>query len=348
MASSQRAAGAVSSGRPEATGPRPVDVRAVRVGPLPSRLPCDCRRVEHGGGARSPRGHAEAHGELAGLSSGPRLVPGLPCLHPVRPSALGAAHWRPCKKQHPETQPEGACLPALGHPRAGTSSYFRVFVSRGAAFTGAGGCPVLSVGGPAPPHNEPSRGGCRPQDPPLGLDSGPLLHSEPRGQPPAWATWQRPGSCPSGGPGGGGLPVASPGTLCSLCSELRPLPDPACHREGQLRQGEAGGPGGRLAAGRAPLPPGLLAGPWVRFPPRGLVTQASEGLWAKLTSARASRPRPSGACSAAGAKGRRHGHLREPAPGAQGAASGPACPCVRSAGLTSWSLPCDIYRRGSP
>lgn len=203
MASSQRAAGAVSSGRPEATGPRPVDVRAVRVGPLPSRLPCDCRRVEHGGGARSPRGHAEARGELAGLSSGPRLVPGLPCLHPVRPSALGAAPWRPCKKQHPETQPEGACLPALGHPRAGTSSYFRVFVSRGAAFTGAGGCPVLSVGGPAPPHNEPSRGGCRPQDPPLGLDSGPLLHSEARGQPPARATWQRPGSCPSGGPGGG-------------------------------------------------------------------------------------------------------------------------------------------------
>lgn len=193
MASSQRAAGAVSSGRLEATGPRPVDVRAVRVGPLPSRLPCDCRRVEHGGGARSPRGHAEARGELAGLSSGPRLVPGLPCLHPVRPSALGAAPWRPCKKQHPETQPEGACLPAFGHPRAGTSSYFRVF-------TGAGGCPVLSVGGPAPPHNEPSRG-----------DAGPRTRLSALTQVPCFT--QKPGVSPRPGRRGRGRAPAPAGAL---------------------------------------------------------------------------------------------------------------------------------------
>lgn len=213
MASSQRAAGAVSSGRPEATGPRPVDVRAVRVGPLPSRLPCDCRRVEHGGGARSPRGRAEARGELAGLSSGPRLVPGLPCLHPVRPSALGAAPWRPCKKQHPETQPEGACLPALGHPRAGTSSYFWVFVSRGAAFTGAGG--VLSclwVGLPRP-TTSPAEGA-----------AGPRTRLSALTQVPCFT--QKPGVSPRPGRRGRGRAPAPAGALGAVAC-LSPHPAPS-------------------------------------------------------------------------------------------------------------------------
>lgn len=70
------------------------------------------------------------------------------------------------------------------------------------------------------------------------------------GLPATWGPWA---DCSGRGPWR--APALLPphlAPLCSLCSEPGPLPDPACHREGQLRQGKAAaGRAGRVWAGPA-------------------------------------------------------------------------------------------------
>lgn len=123
---------------------------------------------------------------------------------------------------------------------------------------------ILSAGGwPGLAHKEPGKRGC----------TAPRPHPSPWLWPPLFAQELelslRPAPSRSlGGPGGGHRgsrwrhAAFSPAGLMSFCfvhSELRPLPDPAGHRQGQLRQGEEG-PSRAVVLGAPLLSPPLPRG----------------------------------------------------------------------------------------
>ena len=116
------------------------------------------------------------------------------------------------------------------------------------------------------------------------------------GLPATWGPWA---DCSGRGPWR--APALLPphlAPLCSLCSEPGPLPDPSCHREGQLRQGKASGGADWTRVGWAGRL-GLLEG--VCVPPAGQASDAGGlgGAVREPATTRLSWPRSLGSCSLA-------------------------------------------------